>query len=93
LNGAEALKLAGVDAFTLPAEIIDELAETRADTIELEQVSLFYRTSSKGNSLEKLSFIDDERKFRDTMALEGHGVRKTDEVCYLHLGSSPSILY
>lgn len=66
-NGNEALKLAGVDAFTLTSDILQELHDSEAEDLP---VSLFDQAELPIDS-EKLSFIDDEMQFRKAVMADG----------------------
>ncbi|KAB8218712.1 transaldolase [Aspergillus novoparasiticus] len=81
-DAAEALQLAGVDAFTLPAEIIQQLANKKADAEQLMNQSMFSNPSVGMDYVKPLSFVCEEAKFRDAMANEGRGLEKTDEACH-----------
>lgn len=81
-NGTEALKLAGVAAFTLPPDTLQELLDSKTDEVPS---SLFDKAQASVSS-EHPSFLDDESKFRKSMMAEGQGAQKLDEAISIFCG-------
>lgn len=75
----EILQLAGVAAMTIPSGQLDELASTNRPESEVESLSLF---RVKGKAMEKMSYVNDEEKFRAAFGTfaGGRGEMKTKDV-------------
>ncbi|KAK5636063.1 hypothetical protein RRF57_011775 [Xylaria bambusicola] len=74
LNGVEeVLLLSGVEAITIPADVLKTLATTEADEEILKKKSLFNATEYQTLYLEKVSFIDDEDKYRKAFGKRDNG--------------------
>ena len=83
----ETLKLAGVAAMTLPLHWLQALNESERPEAELPSLSLFTDDKHATASDERISFIDDESKYRDAFAKVegGKAERKTRQVSVLYL--------
>ncbi|KAK3167555.1 hypothetical protein OEA41_010682 [Lepraria neglecta] len=69
LNVDEAMRLAGVTSLTLAPALIDTLSKSEEPEEKVVDLSLFKQeTNSTGDEIERLSFLDDENKFRKTFA-------------------------
>lgn len=75
----EILQLAGVAAMTIPSGQLDELASTDRPESEVESLSLF---GVKGKAMEKMSYVNDEERFRAAFGTfaGGRGEMKTKDV-------------
>ncbi|KAI0815549.1 hypothetical protein GGR55DRAFT_675166 [Xylaria sp. FL0064] len=69
----EVLLLSGVEAITIPAKVLKSLATTEADEETLKKKSLFNTTEYQTLYLEKVSFIDDENKYREAFGKRNNG--------------------
>jgi hypothetical protein len=84
----EVINLAGGDAMTLPAEVLEELSKMPGEKEDLEARSVF-RTDSHNptKQFERLSYIDDRVKFLRAFTANGKGKSKTEDVsrklCYI----------
>lgn len=82
----EIISMAGVDAMTLPGEVLAELSAMSADSVEgLEARSVFLRgagaqTHPPAPSSTRLSYIDDKDKFYRNFTVNGRGKAKTEDV-------------
>lgn len=86
LNRVEdVLLLSGVEAITIPVNVLKTLATTEADEETLKKKSLFNATEYQTLYLEKVSFIDDEDKYRKAFGKRdnGKGQERTTQVCLL----------
>lgn len=81
----EVLLLSGVEAITIPANVLKSLAATEADEETLKKKSLFNATEYQSLHLEKVSFIEDEDKYRKAFGKRdnGKGQEQTTQVCPL----------
>ncbi|KAH8163068.1 hypothetical protein CIB48_g5180 [Xylaria polymorpha] len=74
LNRVEdVLLLSGVEAITIPVNVLKTLATTEADEETLKKKSLFNATEYQTLYLEKVSFIDDEDKYRKAFGKRDNG--------------------
>ena len=83
LNVDEAMRLAGVTSLTLAPALIDTLSKSEESEEKVMNLSLFKQeTNSTEDEIERLSFLDDENKFRKTFAKSegGKGQSKTAQV-------------
>ncbi|KAI0517550.1 hypothetical protein F5B22DRAFT_603353 [Xylaria bambusicola] len=69
----EVLRLSGVEAITIPADVLKTLATTEADEESLKKKSIFNTTEYQTLHLEKVSFIDDEDKYRKAFGERDNG--------------------
>lgn len=78
----EVLQLAGVAAFTIPPDLLRELAATPYSEGEMYGKSLFNQKAADVKAMPKQSFIDDEAKYRlaFTRRSEGKGYAGTIQV-------------
>ena len=77
------MRLAGVTSLTLAPALIDTLSKSEESEEKVMDLSLFKQeTNSTGDEIERLSFLDDENKFRKTFAKSegGKGQSKTAQV-------------
>ena len=75
----EILQLAGVAAMTIPSGQLDELASKDRPESEVESLSLF---RVKGKAMEKMSYVNDEERFRAAFGefAGGRGEMKSKDV-------------
>lgn len=80
----EIINLAGVDAMTLPAEVLENLSSLTDSQEHLEEQSKF---QSAGQILSaapvQISYINDKVKFNRAFATNGRGKAKTEDVSKL----------
>ncbi|PHH59774.1 hypothetical protein CDD81_2578 [Ophiocordyceps australis] len=84
----EIISFAGVDAMTIPAETLQELAVTDAPD-DIESRSVFYDGAKNGLKLkrsERLSYVDDEQKFLRAFATNARGKAKTEDAIAVFCG-------
>ena len=73
--------MAGVDAMTLPGEVLEELSSMTDSQESLEARSVFHgtaKTLSAGST--RLSYINDKAKFYRAYTTNGRGKAKTEDV-------------
>lgn len=77
----EIISMAGVDAMTLPGEVLEELSSTTDSQESLAARSVFH-TASKAVSAPstRLTYIDDKAKFDRAFITNGRGKAKTEDV-------------
>lgn len=73
--------MAGVDAMTLPAEVLEELSSTADSQESLEARSVF-QSAAQTLSADSapLSYINDKAKFLRAYTTNGRGKAKTEDV-------------
>ena len=77
------MRLAGVTSLTLAPALVHTLSKSEDSKKDVEALSLFKQgTESQGQARERLSFIDDEIKFRKAFAKSegGKGQLKITQV-------------
>ena len=83
----EIITMAGVDAMTLPAEVLEELSSTRDTVDRLGEKSVFHAAAQSlpahSARLTKQSYIDDEPGFLRAYCTQGRGRAKTEDVSCL----------
>ena len=73
--------MAGVDAMTLPGEVLEELASTTDSQESLEARSVFHSAAQTPSAHSaRLSYIDDKAKFHRAYTTNGRGKAKTEDV-------------
>ena len=73
--------MAGVDAMTLPGEVLEELASTTDSQESLEARSVFHRAAQNLSAHStRLSYINDKAKFHRAYTTNGRGRAKTEDV-------------
>ncbi|CAK1356381.1 Transaldolase [Cercospora beticola] len=79
----EIITMAGVDAMTLPAEVLEELSNTKDTVDRLEEKSVFHAAAQSLQAhsarLTKQSYIDDEAGFLRAYCTQGRGRAKTED--------------
>jgi len=96
----EIISMAGVDAMTLPAEVLEELSSMTDLQERLEARSVFHSAaqtiSAHPARLARLSYINDKAKFHRAYTTNGRGKAMTEDVseifgtffsCNLHSSS------
>ena len=77
----EVISMAGVDAMTLPAEVLEELSSMTDSQESLEARSVFHGAAQTLPShCTRLSYIDDKAKFYRAYTTNGRGKAKTEDV-------------
>jgi transaldolase len=77
----EIISMAGVDAMTLPAEVLESLSSMTDLPERLEARSVFQNTFQPSSiSSRPLSYINDKTKFNRAYATNGRGKAKTEDV-------------
>ncbi len=77
------MQLAGVHALTIPPNLLQSLSDTEEPEAKLAAQSMFKRDKdAEEQQMERMSFIDDENKYREkfTKSDGGNGERKTRQV-------------
>ena len=73
--------MAGVDAMTLPGEVLEELSSTSDSQESLEARSVFHNAAqTRSTHSERLSYINDKAKFNRAYTTNGRGKAKTEDV-------------
>ncbi|KAL8864616.1 MAG: hypothetical protein Q9198_009752, partial [Flavoplaca austrocitrina] len=91
---AEAKGLAGVAAITIPPDLLRTLASTEVLGQDIDELSLFTNGKpSKGNELERRTYMDDETSWREAFskAYDGKGSRLTGETSSLLTNTTKAI--
>ncbi|PFH62481.1 hypothetical protein XA68_13383 [Ophiocordyceps unilateralis] len=84
---SEIISLAGVDAMTIPAEVLEELFSMTGSQEKFKPQSVFDNgvgTASTGS--ERLSYIHDKTKFYRAFATNGRGKAKTEDAIAVFCG-------
>lgn len=77
----EIISMAGVDAMTLPAEVLEELSSTTDSQESLEARSVFQNAAQTlPPHSPRLSYINDKAKFHRAFTINGRGKAKTEDV-------------
>lgn len=81
----EALEMAGVNALTLPPDMLQELSNSKEFEDKLESCSRFIgpdkNNISNGNGhAEPMTFANDQERFLESFSRNGRGRAKTDDV-------------
>ncbi|RDA86162.1 hypothetical protein CP532_3030 [Ophiocordyceps camponoti-leonardi (nom. inval.)] len=84
----EIISVAGVDAMTIPAEVLEELSSMTEVQEKLEARSCFSNVDGDGSvmKLERLSYIDDRVKFDRSFTTNGRGKAKTEDAIAVFCG-------
>ena len=80
----QAIRLAGAHSMTFAPSLLQELSESQAAEIEIQEKSLFKKSAINGvPEPEPLTYIDDEAKWREAFSNSDHGkgTVKTMQVC------------
>jgi hypothetical protein len=84
MTNDEIISMAGVDAMTLPAEVLEELSSMTDLQERLEARSVFHSAaqtlSAHPARLTQLSYINDKAKFHRAYTTNGRGKAKTEDV-------------
>jgi hypothetical protein len=84
MTSDEIISMAGVDAMTLPAEVLEELSSMTDLQERLEARSVFHSApqtlSAHPARMTRLSYINDKAKFYRAYATNGRGKAKTEDV-------------
>ena len=73
--------MAGVDAMTLPAEVLEELSSTTDSPESLEARSIFHGAAQTVSAHSaRLSYINDKVKFHRAYTINGRGKARTEDV-------------
>ncbi|RCI16259.1 hypothetical protein L249_3182 [Ophiocordyceps polyrhachis-furcata BCC 54312] len=81
----EIISVAGVDAMTIPAEVLEELSSMTEMQEKLEARSSFFN-ADRDVKLERLSYIDDKVKFDRSYTTNGRGKAKTEDAIAVFCG-------
>jgi hypothetical protein len=77
----EIITMAGVDAMTLPGEVLEELSSMTDSQESLEARSVYHRAAqSIPAQSTRLSYINDKVKFHRAYTINGRGKAKTEDV-------------
>ncbi|KAG9241340.1 hypothetical protein BJ878DRAFT_578322 [Calycina marina] len=84
----EVMKLAGIAALTLPPGLMSGLRDTEDSEDEVFNLSIFDHKTDDSQASKRLSFIDDEAKFREAFSQRenGKGQSKTNQAIELFCG-------
>lgn len=86
----EVISMAGIDAMTLPAEVLEELSSTTKQKELLEARSLFLKSTqilpTDAANLNRLSYINDKAKFYRAYTTNGRGKAKTEDAIAIFCG-------
>ncbi|PHH59116.1 hypothetical protein CDD82_2551 [Ophiocordyceps australis] len=85
MTTSEIISFAGVDAMTIPAETLQDLASTHAPP-GIESQSVFAGDKNGLKRSERLSFVDDGQKFLRAFATNGRGKAKTEDAIAVFCG-------
>ena len=80
----QAMRLAGAQMMTIAPALLQELSETQAPDVEIEEKSIFNKPIKQQEGLSKpLPYIDDEVRWRNAFARSdgGKGSIKTRQAC------------
>ena len=73
--------MAGVDAMTLAAEVLEELSSTTDSPESLEARSIFHSAAQNlSTHSAQLSYINDKAKFLRAYTINGRGKARTEDV-------------
>lgn len=77
----EIITMAGVDAMTLPGEVLEELSSMTDSQESLEARSVYHRAAQTPLAhFPRLSYINDKVKFHRAYTTNGRGKAKTEDV-------------
>ena len=77
----EIISMAGVDAMTLPGEVLEELSSMTDSQESLEARSVFHNAAQKLSAHSaRLTYINDKANFHRAYTTNGRGKAKTEDV-------------
>ena len=80
LTTEEVVQLAGVASITIPPPILEDLSKLEEPVARLAERSLFVDEPEDKDSMERVSFVDDEEKFRTAFSKRGNGKAESNTV-------------
>lgn len=81
MTADEVISTAGVDAMTLPGELLEELSSKTDSQESLEARSVFHSAAKTPSAQSaRLSYINDKARFHRAYTTNGRGRAKTEDV-------------